>query len=444
MAKITDLPSAAAIAGTEVVPIVQGGNTVRTTVAAIPGKVTAVNGRVGAVTGLAEASEVQRYLTGVDYTGVTDATAAINAACVSGAKVVTNFGTLLVSGGGIIVPDGCEIDFSRTHFTTATGPAITLDGHRRRKAYIGRVTRTTGTWNTGADTTSIGVKIRNCEHGDYNILEVANFELGIDCVGEAGATDAGTTLCTIRIGKINDNKRGMAFHGRTTGAGIGYANQNTIIGGAIRISTWPGIAGSKYIDLTDQGTAGSGGNGNLFLGVDLEGTAPAEAVTIDSVHNMFIGCRWESGAGVTCSATSADNVFFGGVGLDLMGITDASGKNIKMSSVNGTMKGRALTLLGAMVAGSTVRANSGLASEVSIGAMGPGAEAGMALGTALDTYMYRYGAGYMGLPNIRVAGRILTTDTAAATTLGSVVRRLPIYDGTNTLLGYIPIYGTIT
>ena len=40
-------------------------------------------------------------------------------------------------------------------------------------------------------------------------------------------------------------------------------------------------------------------------------------------------------------------------------------------------------------------------------------------------------------------GNIRTSCTAAATTPGSVVRRLPIYDAAGTLLGYIPIYDSI-
>jgi len=64
------------------------------------------------------------------------------------------------------------------------------------------------------------------------------------------------------------------------------------------------------------------------------------------------------------------------------------------------------------------------------------------------------GAGYNALMDLRVAtvtqfgiqndGKIMTNQTAAATTLGSVTDKIPIYDGTGTLVGYIPIYDAIT
>jgi len=64
------------------------------------------------------------------------------------------------------------------------------------------------------------------------------------------------------------------------------------------------------------------------------------------------------------------------------------------------------------------------------------------------------GAGYNALLDLRVAGttqfgiqndgKIMTNQTAAATTLGNVTDKMPIYDGTGTLVGYIPIYDAIT
>lgn len=51
-----------------------------------------------------------------------------------------------------------------------------------------------------------------------------------------------------------------------------------------------------------------------------------------------------------------------------------------------------LTLTGALLATSTLRANTGLASQVDIGAKGPGSEAGIAFGSSLDTSLYRSAA----------------------------------------------------
>ncbi len=49
-----------------------------------------------------------------------------------------------------------------------------------------------------------------------------------------------------------------------------------------------------------------------------------------------------------------------------------------------------------------------------------------------------------GVFNIGPAGEIETNQTAAGTTLGSVVAYFPIYDEGGTLVGYVPIYDSIT
>jgi hypothetical protein len=41
-------------------------------------------------------------------------------------------------------------------------------------------------------------------------------------------------------------------------------------------------------------------------------------------------------------------------------------------------------------------------------------------------------------------GQIITNQTTSATTLGSVARRMPIYNTSGGLIGYIPVYDSIT
>jgi hypothetical protein len=48
------------------------------------------------------------------------------------------------------------------------------------------------------------------------------------------------------------------------------------------------------------------------------------------------------------------------------------------------------------------------------------------------------------LPVTNTTGKLETDQTAAATTLGTVVRRLEIFDAAGTSLGFIPIYDSIT
>jgi hypothetical protein len=51
------------------------------------------------------------------------------------------------------------------------------------------------------------------------------------------------------------------------------------------------------------------------------------------------------------------------------------------------------------------------------------------------------GNGYVSMGS---TGQFRTDNTAVATTLGTVARRMPIYNSSGTLLGYLPIYDTIT
>lgn len=343
----------------------------------------------------------------------------------------------------IMIPDNVTLWCNGIITYTGNGTGILYEGSEQVTGRI-RLRRSALNWHTGVDTSSIGIQFKNVLWGEFDIFDCQNFETGIDLLGDG----SGTSLNTFNLGRITNNKVGMTFRG----IGVdGYVNSNVFIGGVIRIDVAAGVAGSRYIDLTDHG-AGAG-NGNTFIGIDLEGIGPEKAVECAGVSNLWDNCRWETSSGVHFLADSRDNCIWFGVGNQghtgvnpmLVVTDDASPLNHVIGPNNaGSIVMRALRLSGAMVSSSTVRANSGLASEVSIGAFGPGAEAGVAFGTALDTFFYRYGAGYLGVPNIRVAGRLLTTDSAAGTTPGTVVKKLPIYDGTNTLLGYIAVYDAIT
>ena len=81
------------------------------------------------------------------------------------------------------------------------------------------------------------------------------------------------------------------------------------------------------------------------------------------------------------------------------------------------------------------------------------------VGGSVELYDYGdYFAGYAwqtsGVPSVPssndtateflLMGRLATNQTATGTTLGSVTRKLAVYGGTGSLLGYIPIYDNIT
>jgi hypothetical protein len=46
--------------------------------------------------------------------------------------------------------------------------------------------------------------------------------------------------------------------------------------------------------------------------------------------------------------------------------------------------------------------------------------------------------------SIIVSNKLCVTNTSNASTLGSVIKKMPVYDGSGTLLGYLPVYDSIT
>lgn len=230
---------------------------------------------------------------------------AITAATAAGGGTVRVAVELALGSTAVSFPDGvsllCVGKGVMTY--TGTGSAVTFDGQNNTDRSVIRVRRTSIGWNT-ADATSVGVTLRNCLWGEYHIHEVQNFETGLLLFGDS----SGTSLNDFRLGRINDNKRGIRV--ATAGGALGYANQNTFRSGVVRISNFGGTAGSRYLDL---GTA----NGNTFLGVNLEGSAPEKVVVIGGVDNMFLNCRMESNAASSWHflSTSARNFVIGAQGL---------------------------------------------------------------------------------------------------------------------------------
>lgn len=68
-------------------------------------------------------------------------------------------------------------------------------------------------------------------------------------------------------------------------------------------------------------------------------------------------------------------------------------------------------------------------------------ETGVGSGAQLLFDLQVAGASKFAVDN---AGKVRTSNSAAGSTLGSVVKKFPIYDAAGTLLGYFPIYDTIT
>ena len=70
---------------------------------------------------------------------------------------------------------------------------------------------------------------------------------------------------------------------------------------------------------------------------------------------------------------------------------------------------------------------------------------GPGLNGARDTNLYRSGVGVLSTDtNLRVGGNLGVGNSAAATTLGAVTKKVEIFDPSGVSLGFIPVYNSIT
>lgn len=263
-----------------------------------------------------ERYDVRRF--GVDGSG--DETSAIQAVidqCESdGGGTVYQPITCAISGSGLTIPEtvnyvqegGVELVY------TGTGVAVTFLGLRGGICTLA-VRRASITWQTGVDTSSVGIRITNSEDTLFTIPHVYGFHWGIDFLGNANLTagsDAGTQV-QVLLGRVYDNKIGLKFRGDSNAGDVGYANALVIQGGHIRITNASNYAGSRYIDLSEY-EVGTGGNGITFIGTNVEGLAPEKNVEIGNSFNRFINCRWESIRSLHLLSTSEANYIDGGYG----------------------------------------------------------------------------------------------------------------------------------
>lgn len=192
--KISALPPAATLTGAELVPVVQAGNSVRSTVSAIGnnalGTYTAPGvGAVGRTVSSKLSDSISITDFGADPTGVADSTAAIQTALNSGAKAVyvpagnfkfsalvlpTTFGFVFYGAGtaSTLTQTGTGITWP----TTGTNPPGYYEGYIRDLAFVA----TAGTGHTIDTQYAGGVTLLN--------LYVGNMAVGFDFIHVRGNT----------------------------------------------------------------------------------------------------------------------------------------------------------------------------------------------------------------------------------------------------------------
>lgn len=264
-------------------------------------------------------------------------------------------------------------------------------------------------------------------------------------------------------------------------------NENTFYGGRFAIWTSEGaqIPGTRHLLLDD---AVAKINNNRFLGCSLEGNGPEYHVEWFGNANTFYTCRWETNSGMQPkihwaaspnNAAAQNQVFYG---FNSANIVETAEPGTKQNHVFTPSRSR---VYGGNAGGVYALANTSSTSYptltildaaatpaddpsvVWLAALGAATYRGKARtdtnpriqltntngyfdwgpgGTgALDTNLYRAGSGQLKTNNKFLAAAGLgVANSAAATTPGTVVKKIPIYDASGNLLGYIPVYDAIT
>lgn len=188
-----------------------------------------------------------------------------------------------------------------------SGVAVVADHIEDAERIEITVERSAVAWHTGADATSVGIRLDACDDTEWH-LSAKNFWWGIQPYGDA----EGNVGNNIFLRRVRNNRVGFA----TLLENGAWFNSNNVYGGMVRIDTAYAAynAGTRLVRL------GSADNNNVFVGVTLEGDAPERGLECAGLSNAFLWCRWEQSVGqaipgfIWFTATSESNYLMGGYG----------------------------------------------------------------------------------------------------------------------------------
>lgn len=412
----------------------------------------------------------------------TATTAAINQAA-EDARL--NDGVLVIKGTYEIdgtVEARCHVDATLGRLEvadTSLAPAFRFGGLAansadRRLAILPEVIQTGKTVGTGVWGTGIGVEVRSVRACSIVVPHVQNFGVGLRIASSAG----GCSYNAIEVGHLRNNQVNLDIAPTSPG----WCNENRFLGPfrlSIESTEGTNIPGVRHIRMTGYGT-GSGANNCTFYSPSLEGDGPQYHIEMTlATDNMVIQGRYEASAGcrvrlidtlntvflygydakslqITESGTSRYNHVYTRNGIRMVG-TDSKGVLVLENYGSD-----GYPVLAAMLSGSGFAANPATAYQAAISASFsrykaaadayPRIEVNHALGrilmgtgTAAPTAFFRaWGPGIRFDTMLIALNGLGVGNSVAATTPGTVVRKMEVFDGNGTSLGFIPIYNAIT
>lgn len=422
--------------------------------------------------------DVRSYF--ADPTGVTDSTAALNnanTAATAAGGLLYGVGTFKISGT-VTITTYC--DFSQATFNVASGavsPAVYVGYAGAPLSFVDLrlpdvIFTGKGALGSGVWAANTGVEIVNANGCRVLLGHVQGFGTGtlLTSFGQGHAYN------TYFVGTQDNNKVGLSLSPGDSGA---WVNENAFFGGRITHHAGEGsnISGARCI-LSNNAT--SPPNNNTFVHVSVESDGAEYHLEDYGSDNIYEACRWEAVAPkVHFAGTANSNVILYGYDADRIVVTEDSG-----ALYNHLFTRNSIRTAGAGAGGVFVGAARG-SDSYPVFTVVSGADklssdpAARYLWRASGNYMqgkqatdagprfqiendngivsWGFGSGAFShtLTPATSVGMLLNTkllatagigvgNSAAATTPGSVVKKIEVFDTAGTSLGFIAVYSAIT
>jgi hypothetical protein len=323
----TDSDTVTFTAGVHVGGEVKFTTAVPVTTGAIDANTVGYTANFTGATGQTVQTKLEQYVSVKDFgavgDGVTNDAAAINAGAnalqtLGGGTLGFPRGDYYIASSTVTIPKYVEVkadaDAVLIQAAAATGTALVIEGRpftetvrRPRIHTLPSIQKGSASgqplWNSGSDTSSVGLHIDGCSDDTFFLRAVAYFYNGVLMNANFAGDNTLSVNNTVNLGNVRNCYKGLWLENG--------ANSNTFIQGTINVDAAWITAGTTYVYLK-----GAEANTNTFVGVNLEGnnTAGLKAVEVESLSNLFTNCRIEklpSGA-LTFTSASNSNLWIGG------------------------------------------------------------------------------------------------------------------------------------